>query len=397
MRFYIGLKIYWIILAIVLVYKCSLKRKSLENSTELISNLGRISFFLILLLAVFLLTVKSSSRKSNYLLAAMLLVMAFDFSGFFMWDYISNRPLLVNFKMASSLLQMPLFYFYVMSVCYSDLKFKIIHILHIVPFILFVFLFEVAAFSDLIVKVYEVLGELQWLFYMSAIFITLKRHREIYRENYSRSDSKIFKWIFQFAILSTVGHAFVFAKSWFSFSWEVYGNQFNLDILIGLFVLIIITWFTLKALLAPELFTGIKSSLRPIRLELKDKNTVHQDSREFKEQLEQLQSHMEKEKPYLDFELSLEKLAQQLNMPEKELSLLINHHLGKHFFDFVNTYRIKQAKSILANPEFANMTILEVLYQVGFNSKSSFYTAFKKVVGKTPIQYRNDISLSKHC
>jgi AraC-like DNA-binding protein len=92
----------------------------------------------------------------------------------------------------------------------------------------------------------------------------------------------------------------------------------------------------------------------------------------------------------MDYELNLERLANQLQMPEKELSILINHYLGKHFFDFVNTYRINEAKSILADPEFEDKTILEILYQVGFNSKSSFYTAFKKATGNTPTQYRKD-------
>ncbi len=320
----------------------------------------------------------------------MLLVMAFDFSGFFMWDYISQRPVLVNLKMASALLQMPLFYFYVLSVCYFDLKFRIVHTLHAVPFIAFVLLFHVADFSESILKVYEIFGEVQWLFYMGAIFITLKRHRDIYYENYARPDSKIFKWLFQFAVLSTVGHILVVAKTF----GDTANYLINMNIWIGLYVLVIITWFTLRALHNPDLFTGIKSTLKPIKSELKNKNLVHPNSGKYEEQLLHLKTHMENQKPYMDYELNLERLANQLQMPEKELSILINHYLGKHFFDFVNTYRINEAKSILANPECADKTILEILYEVGFNSKSSFYTAFKKATGCTPTQYRKDCATS---
>jgi AraC-like DNA-binding protein len=99
---------------------------------------------------------------------------------------------------------------------------------------------------------------------------------------------------------------------------------------------------------------------------------------------------MKDERPYLDFELTLQKLALKTDIPEKELSLLINHYLGKHFFDFINEYRINEAKVILANPDKKEVTILEILYQVGFNSKSSFYTAFKKFTNKTPTQYRKE-------
>ena len=100
---------------------------------------------------------------------------------------------------------------------------------------------------------------------------------------------------------------------------------------------------------------------------------------------------MENKKPYLDFELTLQKLCVQIERPEKELSILINHHMGKHFFDFINEYRIEHAKMILSNPDKKHQTILEILYQVGFNSKSSFYTAFKKITGKTPILYRKEV------
>jgi len=61
--------------------------------------------------------------------------------------------------------------------------------------------------------------------------------------------------------------------------------------------------------------------------------------------------------------------------------MVINHYLKKHFFDFVNEYRINAAAEILKNPSNNKLTVLEILYDVGFNSKSSFNTAFKKIKG----------------
>lgn len=101
---------------------------------------------------------------------------------------------------------------------------------------------------------------------------------------------------------------------------------------------------------------------------------------------------MEKEEPYLDSSLSMYDLATQLDLNVKELSLLINHTLNQHFFDFVNYYRIRKAMSILEDPENSQLTILEVLYEVGFNSKSSFNTVFKKQAGMTPTQFRRSQS-----
>jgi AraC-like DNA-binding protein len=60
----------------------------------------------------------------------------------------------------------------------------------------------------------------------------------------------------------------------------------------------------------------------------------------------------------------------------------------------VNEYRIKKAMEILRDPQHEKMTVLEVLYEVGFNSKSSFNTVFKKYTGKTPTQYRKSSDLA---
>jgi len=67
---------------------------------------------------------------------------------------------------------------------------------------------------------------------------------------------------------------------------------------------------------------------------------------------------------------------------------LINHHMNQHFFDFVNEYRIQKAMKILKNNSKNHLTILEILYEVGFNSKSSFNTSFKKHTGLTPTAFR---------
>lgn len=98
---------------------------------------------------------------------------------------------------------------------------------------------------------------------------------------------------------------------------------------------------------------------------------------------------MKTEKPYLDDKLTLQKLAEKIDLPEKQLSQLINQHTGKHFFDFINEFRINEAKTLLK--EQSQLTVLEVLYEVGFNSKSSFYTAFKKETNLTPTDYRKSI------
>ena len=97
---------------------------------------------------------------------------------------------------------------------------------------------------------------------------------------------------------------------------------------------------------------------------------------------------MSNEKPYLTSTLTLKELAERLDLNPRILSRVINERKNQNFFDFINGYRIDDAKMILSNPAKRKMTILEVLYGVGFNSKSVFNTTFKKNTGVTPTEYR---------
>ena len=97
---------------------------------------------------------------------------------------------------------------------------------------------------------------------------------------------------------------------------------------------------------------------------------------------------MIEKKPFLNPSLTIQDISGDIGIPVRDLSVLINHHLGQHFYDFVNTYRIENAMDILKDITKSKVTILEILYDVGFNSKSSFNTAFKKHTGNTPTFYR---------
>jgi len=106
------------------------------------------------------------------------------------------------------------------------------------------------------------------------------------------------------------------------------------------------------------------------------------------EKHDELLELMKTDKPFLNPKLTLFELAKSLDISTTYLSQIINHNLNQHFFDFVNGYRIRKAMEILKNPEKKELTILEILYEVGFNSKSSFNTEFKKYTNQTPTQFR---------
>ena len=140
-----------------------------------------------------------------------------------------------------------------------------------------------------------------------------------------------------------------------------------------------------KGLSQPEIFSGIEEKPKYVSSRLTDN--------EAKAFLARLTSYMEAEKPYLNPTLTLKELADKVSIPARYLSQIINEYLHKNFYDYVSQFRIEEAKRILSDPS-TDKTVLEVLYQVGFNSKSSFNTAFKKFTGITPTRFRRNGDLS---
>jgi YesN/AraC family two-component response regulator len=149
-----------------------------------------------------------------------------------------------------------------------------------------------------------------------------------------------------------------------------------------------------KALNNPGLFRNIDSKLKLVKhiiSEEKNSEQVTQNEKEYNTALLKLQQYMIEEKPFLNPSLTIQDIAAFIEIPVRDLSLLINHKLDLHFYDFVNTYRIENAMDILKDTTKSKVTILEILYEVGFNSKSSFNTAFKKHTGYTPTDYRKSL------
>lgn len=96
---------------------------------------------------------------------------------------------------------------------------------------------------------------------------------------------------------------------------------------------------------------------------------------------------MEEEKPYLNPNLTLKEAADQLSTNTKYLSQVVNHHIGSNFQNFINIYRVKEAKEKITQEEFSNLTLFGVALQCGFKNKSTFYKVFKEVTGITPREY----------
>jgi len=363
--------------------------------------IAAIAVFISLLLAVFLLTVKTERKLENRLFAAFLIINAIDISGLFMHLFVYSYNLKA-FKISAYLLVMPLFYLYVNAVCYSDFTLKRKHLLHLIPFIVVnlilvprLYLAEGAAKEDFFkvmwsspeMFVYQIIGELQYFFYIVGVFLVLKKYKKIYLENYTNSNTLLYKWLSQLAVIFLVIHLCIILKNIVRYTQD--RDLFIwLNIVAGTVFLLVACWFILKALNYPELFRRIDSTLQPTKDFAETLETENKTDETKSFQIEQLKNFMVEKEPFLNPSLTIHELADQVNIPVRELSVLINHHLDQHFFDFVNEYRIKKAMTILKDPTKKEYTVLEILYEVGFNSKSSFHTSFKKYTNQTPTAFR---------
>lgn len=181
-----------------------------------------------------------------------------------------------------------------------------------------------------------------------------------------------------------------FGKSWYLFLiisvaiiWAAYGAAwwFNaLPYLSGTFLfcffiyVMLFIWLNRNKALSPEKIGKYKNSILS-----KEQSKLY---------LEKLINLMENYKPYLNSNVTLSKLAGQLEITPHILSQVINENLQQNFFEFINSYRIKEVKCRLASQEMSNITIASIAYECGFNSISSFNTAFKKTENQSPSEYR---------
>jgi YesN/AraC family two-component response regulator len=97
---------------------------------------------------------------------------------------------------------------------------------------------------------------------------------------------------------------------------------------------------------------------------------------------------MEQDKLYQEADLTLQNLADRIQLPSYQVSQAINDGMNKNFYDLVNSYRVEEAKRLLLDAKNKDFTILSVGFEAGFNSKTTFNTVFKKFTGLTPTEFR---------
>jgi len=365
---------------------------------NIIKIIALITIFISFLLSFFLLTVKTKNKLSNLLLAGFIIFCSIDIIGLF----IGHHPKFYLFSKTFTFLIFPALFLYVLSICSIDFKLTLKSWLHAIPFILYqlilvaYFLFGTYDEPNLIIEIINkliwtfnvILLKLQALLYIIATIYILRKHEKIYLENYTGGDIDIYKLLSQIILIFAISFPVTLAKEIVAFT-GLYDTLKWINVVLVTLALFMLCFFILKALFNPKLFRSVDFKIQTADKITQNNNHEIEDSIERNKAIEQLQQYMIEQEPFLDAALTLQELSSQLNIPSRKLTLIINKHLGQHFFDFVNHYRIEKAKEYLH--DFANnkLTIQQVFYDVGFNSKSSFNTAFKKSTGLTPTEFKN--------
>ena len=232
------------------------------------------------------------------------------------------------------------------------------------------------------------------LYFIIKIIRLINVHQTRINNYYSSTQNKQLEWVKMAAYyqLFSFGIMVISLIFWFN-------NDFQVEILLSLLNLIFIYWASLFGFKQSRIEVPVLSdqpidqsektniSLSPT-LEKAEEKTPPID--ELDQDYQFLLNIMNTEQPFINSELTLTDLATLCRFSTKRLSHLVNQKSGMNFNQFINQYRVEAAKKMLLNPQFNHLNVVGIGYEVGFNSKASFYAVFKKIAETTPAKFKKE-------
>jgi len=268
------------------------------------------------------------------------------------------------------------------------------HLIHFIPF-LFIMIFRVPFFITghnpelqestkwIILGAIQLILPLQAIFYWTMSINILLKHRKSV-DQFSADAIRIdLRWlqIFLFIVLMIM-------IIWFNLLYFDFQTGVQWTPLLYLIAVYFLAYFSLRQSEIFEFTEDEKKDLSQVDI-ISFSQARHKRLEEGKMIVlsEKLEILMSTDKIYLDNELTLPKLAIRLNATANEISYVINESKGDNFYNYVNSYRIKEAQRLLLSDLIHTSTIAGIALQSGFNSKTSFNTAFKKKTGLSPTEF----------
>lgn len=295
----------------------------------------------------------------------------------------------------------PLLWFYVNELTGHRVKFSWSMLVHFAPFLLIIFLSLTfrsinpdGAFISILDRHRKWINVIFWMIVVgqfSAYLLMVRKkwndYETLIQQEVSNTENVDISWVRFFMIV------FLLINLFFLFSLFVAIHLENgawLPKTTALIFSLSIFALGYKGILQKDIFQYVEK-VRPdeVQLPLPADTSLNKPDLEL---INRVITYMEEKKPYLDSELTLSKLAKDLNMSRSQLSQLINDGIGDNFYDFVNKYRVEQVKKLMVDPDVKNYNMLGLALEAGFKSKSTFNLIFKRFTGLTPTEYRKNLT-----
>jgi AraC-like DNA-binding protein len=354
-----------------------------------------------IILSVLLFATDKSKGKANRILAVLICLFSLrlgEFTGY--WTpFFMNYPHLLFITSSFPFLFGALLFLYVKRISNGIKAFKKIELFHFLPFIIhIIFLlpyylqsseYKISVLMNSIYTGDPVLParyfiirsaqDILMLIYAWMSLRTLKIHNQKVNEKKTGRQTWLRNLVIGFAV-------FIFLDVLNLIELIIFKYRFVTEIESILMISSTLLIYTLGyfAMKKPQLISGELGTNAGIKYE---KSRLGDEIAE--RYLNRLIESMETNKIYTNNDLNLSILSKELDIPQHHLSQILNEKLNQSFFDFVNKYRVEEAKRLLRCPDYFHYTILAIALESGFNNKVSFNSFFKKFTGFTPSQYRN--------
>jgi AraC-like DNA-binding protein len=356
-----------------------------------------------LLLVAVLLLIKRPCKKANRVLAFIILdpVAAMTLLVMIYYKVAAAYPVVFYISYLLDFLWAPLFYYYVRLVLHQEIRFTVKSLLHFSLFIagsifLLWFGLQPEAYRDEVLAlaqtdnypwqfyILDYLTVLQVAIYLPICYRIVKKHNRHIEQVFSNADALSAPWLQEFIIINGIAAILMY------FPLITNAELIFPLIFVPLASLGVYCCLVYKAISSPLIFSQqtlqIISETKEVTATENNPDTQKLSENEL-ELTNTIETLFAQKKLFLAPDLNIQMLAEQCNTRVHILSALVNKHYNKTFLDFINYYRIEEAKRLLADPAQQKYSIDTIARKSGFSSRSVFYTAFRKNTASTPGEY----------
>ena len=340
--------------------------------------------------------INAQLKKNKYNLLFGLFIISYTaelvFALFDKTGLLNLYPRLRFLPLSFSFLSLPLFYLYVKKISVFDIKPADYRILvpGIIEFVFntlwFVFYSNTDAFIHyfVIYKTIMLVLFILFNFYVLRLIVILeKKHKRIVYEQYSSTEGLSLKWCRQAAVVYLV--FLLMIPIMVVINRIIPKNNFVLDLFFSVINLLIIYWISIKAFeqkIVSSLFilSDNKSEIAELSVDV-DESLIDEDFKRIDVKI--LDNRL-----YKIVDLTILSLSEYIDLHPKRISKVINYKTNGNFNNYINSFRVNEAKNMLTCDKFKYLSIEGIGYESGFKSKSVFYKTFKNDTGLTPSNFR---------